>query len=362
MARAGKSAHMKEQAALPEADKEENCPHPRTVYSLIGHEGAEEKLAKLVNSGDLHHAWLISGPKGVGKASFAYRLIRTVLGGKARTTGRLDVPKSDAIAQRIEALGHGDFLLIRRPYDEKTKKIRSEIPVAEARRIGQFFSKKASEGGWRVCLIDGIDDMNANAANAVLKTLEEPPKNALLILLSNTPGKLLPTIRSRCMSLSLRAVAEQELRSWLEGKIEAEQIYIDAAIKLSSGAPGKALAYLQAQNQVLKPLKSFIESFPNSNSASAHSILAHSISDDLSLASQALSHDLFWDGLIMTIDKQAIYAAFGEWEGAFSPLAIAKPVDEWARIKSNLMQMRAAQTGLNMNKKQVLLQALLEIG
>ena len=182
--------------ALPEADRADGCPRPREVYSLVGHEDGEAKFASMFNNNTLHHAWLISGPTGIGKATLAYRMIRKVLGGQPQTADKLDVSSADPIARRVQSLGHGDFLLIRRPYDQKTKKLRNEIPITEARRIGDFFSRKAAEGGWRVCLIDSIDEMNRNATNAVLKTLEEPPEKALLILLSNAPGRLLPTIRS----------------------------------------------------------------------------------------------------------------------------------------------------------------------
>jgi len=106
----------------PEADRADGCPRPRDVYALLGHRDAGTRFAKLFDNDNLHHAWLISGPKGIGKATLAYRMIRTVLGGQPQNVGKLDVPASDPVAQRVQSLGHGDFLLIRRPYDQKTKK------------------------------------------------------------------------------------------------------------------------------------------------------------------------------------------------------------------------------------------------
>ncbi len=341
----------------PEADKADFCPSPREVYTLTGHKQAEARFARMFANNTLHHAWLIHGPKGIGKATLAYRMIRTLFGGQPQTPGGLDVPADDPVAQRVQSLGHGDFLLIRRPYDVKTKKLRGEIPIAEARKIGAFFANKASEGGWRVCLIDTIDEMNRNAANALLKILEEPPRRALLILLSNAPGRLLPTIRSRCLPLALRPVPEADLRHWLSTRVEAANEDIDAAVKLAAGAPGKAFAYVQNADTVLRPLSRFMLGFPTQNME-----LYHRISDTLSLAKNAGSHDLFWQGLQDILHSQAVYAATGEWDGAFAPMALQRGADDWVAIRTELNRMHLAGAGLNMNKKNLLLQALMRIG
>lgn len=343
--------------SLPEADKADGCPRPRDVYSLVGHATEEAQFASMFNSNTLHHAWLLSGPTGIGKATLAYRMIRRVLGGLPQTESALDIPQSDPVAQRVQSLGHGDFLLVRRPYDQKTKKIRAEIPIIEARKISDFFSRKASEGGWRVCLIDSIDEMNRNATNAVLKTLEEPPEKALLILLSNAPGRLLPTIRSRCLSLPLRPVNNVELRSWLAERTDADQEDVEAAVHLANGAPGKAFAYVQNADSVLRPLGRFFRGFPRQNPQ-----LLHAISDTMALAKNKISHDLFWDGLQSTLHAQAIYAATGAWHGPFEPIALQRTPDVWVNIRNELEQMRLAGAGLNMNKKNVLLQGMMQIG
>jgi len=341
----------------PEADRADGCAHPREVYSLIGHSKAEAQFAKQFSDNKLHHAWLIDGPSGIGKATLAYRMIRTVLGGKPDTPGTLDVPNYDPIAQRVQSMGHGDFLLIRRPYNDKTKKLRAEIPIAETRKISKFFARKPSEGGWRVCLIDSIDEMNRNATNAVLKTLEEPPEKALLILLSKAPGRLLPTIRSRCLDLSLRAVPENGLRQWLVGQSDADEADVAAAVQLANGAPGKALSLIQNADSVLKPLSRFMESFPKDNQR-----LFHAISDDLSSVKADRSLNLFWDAMDETLRAQSIYAATGEWSGAYSPIALDKSTEEWISLKSELNRLRLAQAGLNMNKKTVMLHALSQFG
>ncbi len=356
MARASRN-HTPDFVSNPQADKADNCPHPREVYTLIGHENAETHFATLLEKQALHHAWLISGASGVGKATLAYRMIRRVLGGQAQTSGHLDVPEHDPIAQRVQSLGHGDFLLIRRPYDEKTKKLRAEIPVSETRKMRDFFTRKASEGGWRVCLIDSIDEMNRNAANAVLKTLEEPPDKALIILLSKAPGNLLPTIRSRCMDMSLRPVDKPVLETWLSGKTNAEASDVKDAVMLSKGAPGKAYALAQNADMVLRPLRNFMESFPKTSPRKAHMI-----SDLLAAHKANISYGLFKDALLDVLYAQAIYASTGKWESAFQPIAFERQPEQWLDLHTALKNQFAAQAGLNMNKKTVLMQSLLQIG
>jgi len=247
--------------------------------------------------------------------------------------------------------------LIRRPYDQKTKKIKAEIPIAETRKISSFFSRKASEGGWRVCLIDTIDEMNRNATNAVLKTLEEPPEKALIILLSKAPGRLLPTIRSRCLSLPLRPVSDTDLQAWLAKTCSAELTEIEAAVHLAKGAPGKALSLIQNAQTVLKPLQQFIGGFPKDNLRTLHSI-----SDSLAAPSAVLSYELFWDALDEMVGAQARYAATGEWTSAYGPISLQKSTEAWIDLKNDLYSMRMAQAGLNMNKKTVLLNALSQFG
>lgn len=190
----------------PESDRLGDFPHPRENPFLFGHAAAETRLLEMMRSGKMHHGWILSGPRGIGKATLAYRLARFLFAygvEGARAARSLAVPEDHPVFSRVAASGHADLLTIRRPYDEKTKKIKRDITVEEMRRIGPFFGKKAGEGGWRIAIIDAADDMNINAANALLKTLEEPPENALVILVTHAPGRLLSTIRSRCQRMQL---------------------------------------------------------------------------------------------------------------------------------------------------------------
>jgi DNA polymerase-3 subunit delta' len=226
------------------SDVQPGCLPPRERYDLFGHDAAETEFARAWQSGRLHHAWMITGPRGVGKASFAWRAARRVLGAvPMEESGPLGSSPRDPVCQLLEAQACPDLLLLRRPWDDKRKRWRGEITVEEARRAPHFFEKSSgSKGGWRVCIVDSADDMNTNAANAILKTLEEPPQRGVLFLVTHTPGRLPATIRSRCRRLDLRPPSIEATAQWLAGASEAGAADAHAAARLAAGAPGRALA------------------------------------------------------------------------------------------------------------------------
>ena len=228
-----------------EADREGDLAHPRTVYDLFGHDGAERAAASAFERGRLHHAWMITGPKGVGKASFAYRLARRALGAQT-PAGSLQADPADPVCRLLEAQAHPDFLLLRRAFDDKRGKLRGEITVEDARRAPEFFSKRASGPGWRVALVDAADELNVNAANALLKTLEEPPQKGLLILVVHAPGRLPVTIRSRCRRLILRPPTLEACARWLQARGSMSESEAERAAALAGGAPGRALALAES--------------------------------------------------------------------------------------------------------------------
>lgn len=346
----------RDSADIPEADRAPGCPHPRETYDLIGHQAAEKRFIDARSSGRLHHAWLITGPPGVGKATLAYRMTRSLLGGRSLLEDSLDIPSSDPVSQRIESLGHGDFFLMRRPYDHKSKKLRAEIPVNETRRLRDFFAHKSSEDGWRVCLVDSMDVMNRNAENGILKTLEEPPEKSVIILLSSVPGRLLPTIRSRCILLPLQGVDGGEIRNWLAPKVEQPDSLIDAAVKLSRGGPGKAIALCQNADMVLKPLSQFLASLKSSDTR-----LDQKLSNMLAAQNAGAARTLFWEALQDILQAQAVYAATGEWHSAFKPLPVSKPSQTWQKMWERVGHLQNREAALNMDKKTVMLDALSSI-
>lgn len=341
---------------LPEADRVDGCPHPRSTYDLIGHQHAEQRYLDAYKSGRLHHAWLISGAPGCGKATLAYRMIRHILGGQSLLENSLDIPKTDPVSQRIDALGHGDFFLLRRPYDPKTKKLKSEIPVDQTRKMRDFYTQKPSEGGWRVCLIDSADELNRNAENGVLKTLEEPPERALIILIANSPGRLLPTIRSRCMPLRLKPVPDAEIEAWLRPRIDVDPSILQAAVKLSRGGPGKAFSLAKNADTVLSPLTRYLASLGRPDAQ-----LDHQLSNRLAAANAKDSRDMFWDALQDILQAQTRFMATGLWEGAFKPLPVSKSPDTWHRLWERAGYLQNREDALNMDKKTVMLDMLTEM-
>ena len=215
MARAAATVEIDE---LPEADRLEGFPHPRQTKKLFGHEAAERVLAESLSDGRMHHAWLVCGRQGIGKATLAYRFARAALAHpseRAANGQSLEVGEDTSAARQVRALSHPGLLVLRRPYDEKGKRFAASIPIDEVRRLRSFLSHRAGEEAWRVVIVDEANELNVNAANALLKSLEEPPARAVFLLVSSAPGRLLPTIRSRCRMLSLQPLSR--LRSARSG-------------------------------------------------------------------------------------------------------------------------------------------------
>src|ERR1700749_2878908 len=201
-----------------ESDRIEGFPHPRESLELIGQDVALSHAARAIRDGKPPQGWLISGPPGIGKATLAYRIARYLLAYGARDSGAedLSVPATDPASLQVAAGSHPGLLVLKRVINERTGKLMNELPVDEVRRLAGFFGMTSGAGGWRVAIVDTADDMNANAANAILKLLEEPPNRAMLILLANRPGQLLPTIRSRCQRLELRPLDETSVADALK--------------------------------------------------------------------------------------------------------------------------------------------------
>jgi DNA polymerase III subunit delta' len=221
-------------------------PHdPRKTFDLVGHRTALATAARAIRSARPPQAWLIAGPPGVGKATFAFRIARYLLAHGATDRGPQDlsVPQNDPAAIQISAGGHPGLLVLQRGTNSGTGKPMTVLGVDEIRKLHGFFGMTSGAGGWRVAIVDTADDMNPQAANALLKALEEPPARAMLMLLSNAPGQLLPTIRSRCQRLDLRPLSDAELSDELERRLSKMPADERAAlVRTSGGSVGAALA------------------------------------------------------------------------------------------------------------------------
>ncbi|MDX3977909.1 DNA polymerase III subunit delta' [Shinella sp.] len=193
--------------------------HPAEQTKLFGHAEAEAFLARSYRSGKGHHAILIEGPQGIGKATLAFRFANHVLHhpepAEAPET-MADPSPAAPITRQLAAGASHNLLHLTRPVDEKSGKMKSAITVDEVRKAGKFLAQTSGTGNWRIIIIDPADDLNRNAANAILKILEEPPKRSLFLVLTHAPGKLLPTIRSRCLPLALSPLSEDDLAAALD--------------------------------------------------------------------------------------------------------------------------------------------------
>ncbi|ARO30226.1 DNA polymerase III delta' subunit [Rhizobium sp. NXC14] len=219
---------------------------PAENTRLFGHEEAESFLAQSYRSGKGHHAILIEGPEGIGKATLAFRFADHVLSHPdpdAAPEKIGDPDPASAVSRQIASGASHNLLHLARPVDEKTGKVKSAITVDEVRRAGKFFSQTSGTGNWRIVIIDPADDMNRNAANAILKILEEPPKRALFLVLSHAPGRLLPTIRSRCQPLKLAPLPDEALVAALAHLGIAGEGSVISAAKGSVGEALKLLNY-----------------------------------------------------------------------------------------------------------------------
>jgi DNA polymerase-3 subunit delta' len=226
-------------------------PHPRETTDLFGHHDAEAALLNAYRSGRIPHAWLIGGALGIGKATLAYRMARLVLAHRdplaasVQRADNLGVDPENPVARRIKAGAHGGLLVLQRTPNDKGV-MRTVITVDETRETITFFGSTAAAEGWRVCIVDTVDELNPNAANALLKTLEEPPRQSLFLLVSHVPGRVLPTILSRCRRLSLRPLATTEV---IQAASRATGLAIDEpslleAAEAAEGSVARALTLL----------------------------------------------------------------------------------------------------------------------
>lgn len=237
--------------SLPEPDRIEGAPHPRDTVRLLGQDAAEAAFLEAHSTGRLHHGWLLTGPRGVGKATLAWRIARFLLTHEPDTGGglfgdappapqSLDVSPDHPVVRRMHAGAEPRLFLLRRAWDEEKKRLKTVITVDEVRRLKSFFQLSATDGGRRVAIVDAADDMNTAAANALLKLLEEPPPGVTLLLVSHQPSALLPTIRSRCRELRLTSLSPDNLATALRNAaVEVDNA--EALAGLSGGSAGEAI-------------------------------------------------------------------------------------------------------------------------
>ncbi|KUJ76742.1 DNA polymerase III subunit delta' [Ruegeria marisrubri] len=234
----------------PTPDQVPGAPHPRETLRLFGQDAAEQAFLTAYNSDRLHHGWLLTGPRGVGKATLAWRIARFLLAappaeedglfGAPPPPASLDVDPENPVSRRILAGADPGLAVVTRSLNDKDK-LRNEIVVEDIRKLGRFFGLSAADGGRRVVIVDCADEMNVSAANALLKMLEEPPARTTLLLISHQPSRLLPTIRSRCRTLRLSPLNAKDMQSALEQSGVGVSENPDHLAALAAGSVGDAI-------------------------------------------------------------------------------------------------------------------------
>ena len=366
--------------------EDQSWPEPRANPLLVGQEAAEATFLSACHTGKLPHAWLIAGPPGIGKASFAYRIARFALNGginggigatpdagpslfgdaPAAAAGSLEIDPASTVFRQVAAASHPDLLTVERGINERTKKERSEIVVEDARRVAGFLHKTASGNGWRVVVIDSVDEMNRNAANAILKILEEPPANALLLLVSHSPGRLLPTIRSRCRLLRLSPLPETEMDRLLTHYLPEESGENRLLLtRLAEGSIGGALALHAAGGMALyRDLVGLLAALPDLEARKLHAFAGRFERAGNEAAFQtAMSLLADWIARLIRAKGlgQAPQPILMEEEAALRRLATLHSLDRWLELWEKVRHLTARTEAINLDRKQVMIGAFLAL-
>lgn len=321
-------------------------PHPRAVFQLQGQEAAEASFEDARARGRLHHAWLLTGPEGVGKATFAYRAARRLLGAPVDPDyGVLGSNPEHPISRQVAARSHPDIMVLEREGpDGKPRRI---IPVDDARKLSEFFSKSPASAPHRVAIIDAADDLNPNAANAILKTLEEPPPRGVLLMVSHAPGRLLPTVRSRCRRLAFRPLNLEVTADFVRDRTDVDADDALRLARMAEGAPGRALVLAAAKALTMDDAaRDILESLPQVDDTRALS-LAESFRGGEGAARFALLFERLSDRVHGFATDQAGHGAGG--------------LDRWAAAWETLQRLPREVEGLNMDRADAFFTALADL-
>ena len=324
----------------------DDIPHPRDVFTLQGHEEAEAAFEASRARGRLHHAWLLTGPEGVGKATFAYRAARRLLGAPpAPEYGALGSDPDHAVSRQVMARSHPDLLILERVgEDGKPRKV---IPVDEARKLSEFFSKSPASAPHRVVIIDAADDLNANSANAVLKSLEEPPASGVLLLISHSPGRLLATIRSRCRRLAFHGLSEAGAAAFVQERTATNPEDALRLARMAVGAPGRAWALANAGAVVMDDAaKALLSDLPRIDESAALAL-----TDRFRGGEGANQFNLLFERLAERVHARVLSQANAGLGG----------LDRWAVAWESLQRLPREVEAVNLDRTDALFTALSDL-
>lgn len=340
---------------------------------LVEHEVAERTMLAAQQSGRLHHAWLITGPRGIGKATLAWRFARFLLAGQqgglfAGTPDGLDVAADAPGRALVDARSHPDLFHLRRSLNPDTGRIRAEISVDDVRGLGEFMHMTPAMGAWRVAIVDAADEMNRNAANAVLKVLEEPPPNAVLLIVAHAPGRLLPTIRSRCRRLPLHPLSKETVvRLVGEYAPSVPQEEREALAGLADGSVGRALELASAGSLGLyRDMVEVLATLPDLDMARLHGFAERFARRGEEANAHWRSLNYLLDGWLKELARQAAVGEEGTAivaaeRGLQARLLAAASLDRWMEAWEKVAQLLSRTDAVNLDRKQTVLVSFLAL-
>jgi DNA polymerase-3 subunit delta' len=360
-----RAAAKKREDPVEEPDRLEGFSSPREVDRLFGHEAALTEFGEALHGGRLHHAWLIVGPEGVGKATLAYRLAREVLARGEEGAPHAPIDPDHPVFRKVAGLGHPNLLLIRRSWNDKTKRYSQYIGVDEVRRLRNFLGHSAGETGWRVVVVDRADDLNQNAANALLKALEEPPPRTLFLLVATAEGRIPVTIRSRCRTLRVTALGHEELERAVRAALERDDHDVDAktlsvALELSQGSVRRALELATGEGIALyRDILAAFARLPELDGPAAHK-LAERLGG---FGSDGERLELFLSlllGLMERLIRQAATGegAIGEERELAARLLSPATLPHWVEAWEAIGRAKADAASLNLDRSLLVLETL----
>jgi len=335
-------------------DAIEGWPLPEEQTEWHGDPAVERLMVEAYRGGRMHHAWMIGGPRGIGKATLAYRFARFALTypdpARAPDAETLAVPSDSPAAGKIAARSHPNILTLSRPWDEQGKRFKASLTIDEIRRTIPFFGSTAGEAGWRIAIVDSADDMNPNAANALLKILEEPPKRSLFLVVSHAPGRLLPTIRSRCRRLDLPSLAVPAIEEALRRHSDADADIRRFAAEAGQGSLRRAIGFLDEDAAAMgRAFSRVVARFPQFDGP-----LAHSLGDLVAQRGADEAFANFVDLVFAWLNRRA--RGLPEPDGSPIPESVAAtPLATWAEVWEKLRQSSAEVEALNLDRKQFVL-------
>jgi DNA polymerase III subunit delta' len=348
-------------------------PPPWRSERLLGHEVAEKTMLAAHDSGRLHHAWLMAGPRGIGKATLAWRFARFLLCGQQQgglfgggAAAGLDVSADAPGRSLVDARSHPDLFHLRRTLNPDTGRMRAEIAVDDVRELGAFMHMTPAMGQWRVAIVDSADEMNRNSANAVLKILEEPPPNAVLLIVAHAPGRLLPTIRSRCRRLAMPPLADDIVVRLLgDHAPEVKEQERAALARLAEGSIGRALELAGAGSlELYSEMVSVLSTLPELDMARLHGFAERFArrGEEANAAWRSLNY--LFDGWLKGLARQS--ALGGEAapvvpaeRGLQARLLAAASLDRWIVAWEKAAELLSGADRVNLDRKQTVLGSFL---